>query len=234
MASTASRADIDSARRAIVKAARQLVDGAVLSRSQHGNISLRVGDDRFVLTGRSLLRQVDPDELPLLDLAGELVEGDIDPASREIIQMHGAIYRTRSDIGAVIHTHSPHVTAFALAGKPIEPVYEALVRFGYADGVPVARYGPRGSEQSVNNILHVVGPDTKAVLLENHGLLAFDTDIEKAVRSVFILEEAAELILLAGALGGAKPIPREMIDATQSRQRAFAGHDAATAKDQSH
>jgi L-fuculose-phosphate aldolase len=222
--------DPDEARRAIINAARTLVESSVLSRSQHGNISARLDGDRFVLTGRGSMVGIEPSELPILDLSGELVEGTIDPTSREIIQMHAAIYRKRDDVGAVIHTHSPHVTAFALAGKPIEPAYEAMVRFGFSDGVPLARYGPRGSDQSVSNIVDVVGPETQAVLLENHGLLAFGKDVESTVHSIVILEESAEIILKADAAGGAKRIPREMIEATQSRRDQFAsmGHGAAT------
>src|SRR6185312_11674923 len=183
--------EVGSAKSRIIEAGRRLVQGGVLSRSLHGNISIRLSDGQhFILTGGGTLDNLTPSDLAVLDLDGTVVDGNLGPASAEIIHMHGEVYKKRSDVGSVIHTHSPHVTAFALAGKPIEPAYEALVRFDFTEAVPVAKYGPRGSSRSVTNIIDVVGPRTKCVLLENHGLLAFDADIEKVVHSIFVLEEA--------------------------------------------
>ena len=215
--------DVIRARQAIIEAARQLVAGNVLSRSLHGNISVRLpGTDQFLLTG-STLKDIGPDDLARLDLYGHVLDGSMDAASREIVQMHAAVYRRRPDVGAVIHTHSPHATAFAIANRPIPPAYEALVRFDFTAPIPVAAYGPRGSERSVSNIVDVITDDTKVVLLANHGLLAFDQDVTRAVQSVFVLEEAAELIALAEVVGGARPIPEALIEETRQRRDAFAG-----------
>lgn len=224
MATTTMASDIQAAKQAIIKAGHQLVQSGVLSRSQHGNISARLpGGDRFVLTGGATLDALSADDLAVLDLQGNVIEGYMHPMAAEIIQMHAAVYRKRPDVGSVIHTHSPYVTAFAIAGREIPMAYEALVRFDFTEPVPVARYGPRGSEQSVGNIVDVIGPSTKAVLLENHGLLAFDSDVEKTVRDIMVLEESAEIILLADELGGAKPIPAQMIKATNERRDQFGG-----------
>ncbi|HET7037459.1 MAG TPA: class II aldolase/adducin family protein [Thermomicrobiaceae bacterium] len=224
MATTSTAQEVDAVKQSIINASRQLVQSGVLSRSQHGNISARLPDgDHFVLTGGGTLEALSAGDLAVLDLQGNVVEGYMSPMSAEIIQMHAAVYRKRDDVGSVIHTHSPYVTAFAIAGKEIPTAYEAMVRFDFTEPVPVAKYGPRGSEKSINNIVDVVGPNTKAVLLENHGLLAFDSDIEKTVRGIMVLEESAEIILLADELGGAKPIPPEMVHATNERRDQFGG-----------
>src|SRR5688500_6255238 len=93
----------------IVWSAQRLVAGnAVLSHSQHGNISVRLPDgERFILTAVGALAGLRTDQLALFNLAGDLLDGSIDPASNEIVQMHAAVYRRRSDVGSVIHTHSP-------------------------------------------------------------------------------------------------------------------------------
>ena len=224
MATTTAKTHVDAAKQSIIDAAHQLVQSRVLSRSQHGNISVRLPDgDRFVLTSGGTLESLTPGDLAVLDLQGKVLEGNMHPMAAEIIQMHAAIYRKRSDVNAVIHTHSPYVTAFAIAGREIPTAYEAMVRFDFTEPVPVARYGPRGSDKSVSNIVDVVGPNTKAVLLENHGLLAFDRDVEKTVRDIMVLEESAEIILLADGIGGAKPIPSEMVHATNERRDQFGG-----------
>ena len=84
---------------------------------------------------------------------GESVEGAIEPVAREIVDMHACVYRERDDVHAVIHTHSPRATSFALAHKPLPVVYEAFLRFGITEEIPVAEWAPRGSSESVANIV---------------------------------------------------------------------------------
>ena len=138
--------------------------------------------------------------------------------------MHRIVYRLRDDVGGVLHTHSPYASSFAVAGKPIPLIYEALARFNMTDGVPVAGYGLRGSEESVTNIAHAIETHTNigGVLLANHGVLAFAGDPVGAARSNLIIEEAAILGLNARVLGGAKEIPAHMVEMTQQRRDRFA------------
>jgi L-fuculose-phosphate aldolase len=63
---------------------------------------------------------------------------------------------------------------------------------------------------------------TKAVLLENHGVLAFGADPAAAARANLIVEEAAQMAIFAEVLGGAKLIPQEMLQATVGRRDDFA------------
>jgi L-fuculose-phosphate aldolase len=160
----------------------------------------------------------------LFDLQGGLLEGTVMPVGAEIIQMHAIVYRTRPEFSGVVHTHSPFATGFACAGRPIPAAYEALVRAGAIDGVPVAPYGPRGSEQSVQNIAAVLETHQAitSLLLENHGVLAFGEGVNGAVRANMVAEESAEILLYSASLGGAKPIPAHMIQATRERAATFA------------
>ena len=77
--------------------------------------------------------------------------------------MHTAMYADNADVHAVVHTHSPFATAFAVANRPIDCWIEALAMFGLPDGVPVAGYGPRGSEESIANIRAALRPGVPAV-----------------------------------------------------------------------
>ncbi len=78
--------------------------------------------------------------------------------------MHTEPYRARPDVGAIIHTHSPHLLAFAMASRPMPCRYEGLLRFGQAEDVPVVPWAPRGSEKSVSSIIDA---------LASSGLLTF-------------------------------------------------------------
>jgi ribulose-5-phosphate 4-epimerase/fuculose-1-phosphate aldolase len=93
-----------------------------------------------------------------------------------------------------------------------------------AAGVPLAKYGPRGSAESVSNIADALSAtkNTKAVLLENHGVLAFGANPAAAARANLIVEEAAQMAIFAEVLGGAKNIPMELLQASIGRRDAFA------------
>ena len=98
-------------RMAIVEAARDLVSAGVLSASKHGNWSVRIpGTDRILLTGSSLVN-MKPEDLAVLSLDGEMVQGSLQPTTAEIIRMHTCVYRERPEVGSVVHTHSPYATA---------------------------------------------------------------------------------------------------------------------------
>ena len=99
--------------------------------------------------------------------------------------------------------------------------------FGLADGVPVAAYGPRGSEQAVATIREAVRPGIPAVLLANHGVLVFHRTAELAVLVGGVVEEAAQAAINAGAIGGPVAIERELRAAALQRAMAF---DAAGTK----
>ena len=218
-------ANLDNYRKEIVEAAEQVVRSGIMTRSNHGNISLRVpGTDTFLLTAGGSLATMKPENVALFQLDGTLVEGTVQPVGAEIIQMHAIVYRTRPEFAGVLHTHSPFATGFAVAGKAIPPAYEALVRNGAIDGVPVAAYGPRGSDESVRNIESVLKSynGIRALLLANHGVLAFGDSVGAAVRANMTVEESAEIVLYAESLGGAQAIPSQQIQATRERAASFA------------
>ena len=214
-----------SMRQAVIDSANYLVRIGAISMSHHGNFSVRVpGSDTILLTATSSFDNLKPENLALLDLDGRLVEGEINPTNAEIVHMHAIVYKERPETGAVVHTHSTYATSFALASKSLGCSYEALVRADMTDGVPLAKYGPRGSGESVANIATALRgtSKTKAVLLENHGVLAFGPDPAAAARANLIVEEAAQMAIFAEILGGAKNIPPELLKATVGRRDAFA------------
>ncbi len=194
---------------AIVAAARHLFSSGVMSHSGHANLSARLSDDRFVLTTTGMVRDLKPDQLATLNLQGDLVAGELAPENAEIVSMHAVVYSARPAVGAIIHTHSPSATAFALANRELPCRAEPLLRFGQAEPVPVVAWGPRGSDVSVKGIAAALRehPTTNAVLLANHGLLVFGRDPISAARLVVAIEEAAEGEIAATALGGAVDFP---------------------------
>ncbi|MGE5217977.1 MAG: class II aldolase/adducin family protein [Chloroflexota bacterium] len=212
-------------RQAVIESANFLVRTGAISMTHHGNFSVRVPNtDTILLTATSSFDNLKPENLALLDLDGKLLEGEINPTNAEIVHMHAIVYKERPESGAVVHTHSTYATSFALASRPLSCSYEALVRQDMIDGVPLAKYGPRGSAESVTNIAVALSTakNAKAVLLENHGVLAFGADPAAAARANLIVEEAAQMAIFAEVLGGAKAIPPELLKATVGRRDEFA------------
>jgi L-ribulose-5-phosphate 4-epimerase len=222
MTSAAVNSDVSAAFQSIIRAAETLVKAGVLSNSLHGNISVRIpGTNSIALTGRASLSSFSKDELAVLDLDGNVLSGRLEPTAHEIVHMHTTPYKMRSDVGSVIHTHSPYATTYAVASKPLECISEAMSRSEMIDPVPVAKYAPRGSQEAVSNIAGVINDRTRGVLLENHGILTFGADANAAARIVIVMEETAFLGIHAAALGGAKLIPLHMQHASADRAAEF-------------
>lgn len=214
----------------VVAAAARVIAGGALSANGHGNVSLRVpGAEEMYFTSASSLRGLGPEGVVRVGLDGTLLEGQLPPIQGAVVAMHTAMYHDRPDVGCVVHTHSPYATAFAVANRPIDCWIEALAMFGLADGVRVAAYGPRGSEEAVSNIRRAVRPGVPAVLLANHGVLVFHRTAELAILVGGVVEEAAQAAINAMALGGPVEIPGELRAAALQRAMAFYAAGTKTA-----
>ena len=194
-------------RRAVVDVAVHLRRTGVLSHSGHANLSARVGPDTVTLAAVSQIRDLVPEHLAVVRLDGPVAEGDLAEMNSGIVATHTAVYRARPQVGAVVHTHSPNLLAFALAGRALPVRYEALFHLGQAEEVPVVPWAPGDPAGSVSTVIEVLKerPGTQAVLLGNHGVLALGRDAETAVSLLVVLEEAAQAELRAAMLGAASP-----------------------------
>ena len=199
----------------VVHTAGSIVASGAISANGHGNVSLRVpGAEEMYFTSAPSLKGLTSDGVVRVSLDGSLIEGSLPP-------IQGAMYADSADVGCVIHTHSTYATAYAVARKPIDVWIEALAMFGLADGVPVAGYGPRGSDQAISEIRAASRPGTPAVLLANHGVLVFHRTPELAVLVGGVVEEAAQASINARGLGGPVAIEGEMRAAALQRAMTF-------------
>ncbi len=206
----------------VMDTAAKVVAGGAISANGHGNVSLRIpGADEMHFTSASSLNAVRPEGIVRVGLDGTLLEGSLQPIQAAVVAMHTALYQDHPEVGCVIHTHSPYATAFAVANREIGCWIEALAMFGLADGVPLAAYGPRGSDQAVANIRAAVRPGVPAVLLANHGVLVFHRTSDLAVLVGGVVEEAAQASINALAIGGPIEIPEDMRAAALQRAMAF-------------
>ena len=206
----------------VVDIAQRVVASGAISANGHGNVSVRVpGAAEMYFTAGPSLRNHPASAVVRVGLDGTLLEGDLPPIQGAVVAMHTAMYADHPDVGCVLHTHSPFATAYAVANRPIGCWVEALAMFGLASGVPVASYGPRGSEQAVAGIRAAVTPGVPAVLLANHGVLVFHRTPELAILVGGVVEEAAQAGINAASLGGPVEIPAQLRAAALQRAMSF-------------
>jgi L-fuculose-phosphate aldolase len=206
----------------VVDTAARVVASGAIGANGHGNVSIRVpGAQELYYTAGPSMRDHPRSAVVRLGLDGNLIEGDLPPIQGAAVAMHTAMYAENPEVGCVLHTHSPFATAYAVANKPIGCWIEALAMFGLPSGVPMAEYGPRGSEQAVANIRRAVLPGVPAVLLANHGVLVFHRTPDLAILVNGVVEEAAQAGITAASLGGAQEIDGAMRAAALQRVMAF-------------
>ncbi|AQS59445.1 class II aldolase/adducin family protein [Desulforamulus ferrireducens] len=197
---------IQEARQQVAELGKKMLAGGLVA-GTWGNISARVPQsDVVVITPSGMdYTKLRPSDIVVLDLTGKVLEGEHKPSSEA--PLHLAIYRSRSDVAGVVHTHSEAATAFAVVREPIPPVVEdAAMLVGGA--VAVAEYALPGTEELAKNVVTALG-NRYAVLMANHGLVGVGRHVEEAFTVCQVVEKAAKIYALARNLGEPQIIPEQ-------------------------
>jgi L-ribulose-5-phosphate 4-epimerase len=172
-----------------------------------GNVSGRDPDTGCVVIKPSGVKYEDlrADQLVVLDLDGKIIEGNLKPSSDTASHLH--IYRHRSDVNGIVHTHSTYATAFAALGKPI-PVYLTAIADEFGGLIPCGGFALIGGEEIGRVVVESIG-DSPAVLLKNHGVFTIGPDAEAAVKAAVMVEDVARTVWIALQIGTPDEIPGE-------------------------
>ena len=215
------------ARKLICEIGRLLYDRSYVV-SSDGNVSVRLGEDRILATPTMTCKgRMTEDSLAITDMDGKPLT---DKKASSELAMHILIYKERPDIRAVSHAHPPHGTAFAVAGLAIDkPILsEVILTLGC---VPLTDYGT----PSTDELTQAMRPFVKhhnALLMANHGAVAYGEDLWQAFDRLETLEHTAKIAILAKALGGATDLPPDAIEKLINI-REKAGYLTETARCQS-
>ncbi|MGH7518929.1 MAG: class II aldolase/adducin family protein [Gemmatimonadales bacterium] len=212
-------ADSRTAARAIVQCCRRLWEAGLIAGAA-GNVSVRFGPDRVLVTPSGLLKcDLAVRDLVEVDLAGTPRRGATQHGSRRAsseLDLHLRVYRRRPACGAVVHAHPPAATAFAVAGEalPADVLPETILYLGPVPLVPYAMTGTPALGDAVEPFLdrHV------AVLLANHGAVAWGPDLTTAHIRMESLEHSARILLAARALGQITRLTAEQVSALDQRR----------------
>jgi len=169
-----------------------------------GNLSLRLPNGNLLVTPARVSKgHLNTRILLILDPKGNVLEGKLPPSSELLLHLH--IYRTRKDVGGIVHAHPPCATGFACAGMSLDmPILaEMLIML---KSVPLVPYANPGSIELVESITPYL-EESDAFLLANHGVVAVGPDLETALQRMELVEQFAKVALITYQLGRQNPLP---------------------------
>jgi len=174
-----------------------------------GNASVRLmGSEELWITPSGLYKpELKSSDLVKIDLEGKVLEGILKPSMEWYF--HISIYKKRADINAVLHTHSPYTTGLALSNVKLRPItLEAATML--AD-VPILPFRYPGTEELGAQVGEAI-LGKRAVILQNHGVIAVGFDLVEALSTIEILEEVSIMTFVASQFGSPKEIPPDQIE----------------------
>lgn len=178
-----------------------------LSPGTSGNISKRLTDGILISASGSALGDVGYDDIIKVGLMGDVISGNRHPSSE--VHLHLKIYEKRPDIKAIIHSHAPSLTAFAVSGKEINEaiIPELPVYFGK---IPVCGYYMPSSMELAENVSKLFEKHN-AVLMQNHGIILGASDLKTAFYLLEMLNMYAQIYINSKILGGKKVLSKAQI-----------------------
>ena len=176
-----------------------------------GNFSVKLNDNEFLCTPTGVSKGfMTPEYICKVDAQGKVIQANKGFRPSSEIKMHMRVYKERPDVKAVVHAHPLYATSFAIAGIPLtQPIMpEAVISLGC---VPIAEYGTPSTEEipdAVSKYLQYFD----AVLLENHGALAYSDSLLNAYYKMESLEFYARLLYQSKMLGGPKELTPSQVE----------------------
>lgn len=163
-----------------------------------------------------------PDDMVVMDLEGNQVEGKYKPSSDTATHME--IYKAFPEVGGVVHTHSSYATSWAQAGRSIPCYGTTHADYMYGE-IPCVRCLTKeeiegayeeNTGRLIVNEFNRMGKDAMAVpavLCKNHGPFAWGRDAHEAVHNAVVLEEVAKMAYRAETINPRiQPAPQELQD----------------------
>jgi len=189
-------------REQIVRYGRMLHANGMVAATD-GNLSVRLGPERILVTPTCMSKgAMRASDLVVVDMEGRPVAGRRKVSSE--IAMHLLIYRLRPDVKGIVHAHPPTATGFAAAGMALNQplVCEVVIGLG---SIPLAKYGTPGTPE-LTEALEPLVPQYDALLMSNHGVVAYGGDLDQAYMKMETVEHFARIALVTHLLGRQQPL----------------------------
>jgi L-fuculose-phosphate aldolase len=215
----------DSAlREAVIGGCRELSRRG-LSHGTSGNVSVRRDARRFFVSPTGMYYEaLVIDDVPLVDLDGHWF-GRRRPSSEW--RFHRDIYQSRSEVGAVVHTHSEKAAALACTGRGI-PAFHYMVAVAGGADIRCAPYHTFGT-QALSDAVVAALQDRRACLLGHHGVIAIGPDVAAALALAAEVENLAAQYWAALAIGNVRILDDEEMARVIEKFRSYGKQHALDA-----
>ena len=160
-----------------------------------------------------------PEDMVVLDLDGNVVEGKFKPSSDTAT--HLVLYRYFKHIGGIVHTHSEWATTWAQAGMPIPAIGTTHADYFYGE-IPCTRkmtdaeiqgaYELETGNVIVERFKDLNPDDIPGVLVNNHAPFSWGTDAHDAVHNAVVLEEVAKMTFRSLRLNADAQMSQTLLD----------------------
>jgi L-fuculose-phosphate aldolase len=173
-----------------------------------GNVSIKLGPNTVICTPTGMSKgYLTSDQLIKVDMDGNKIDGEMEPSSE--VKMHLDVYKSKENIGAVVHAHPPFSTGFAVAGIALDECImpEIIISLG---SIPLTRFGTPSTSEIPDNIRPYL-KEHDVFLLENHGALSIGKDVYQAYYRMESLELFAKINLVARMLGNVNVIGEDNV-----------------------
>jgi len=208
----------EAERASICQVGKLLYDRGYVA-ANDGNISMRVGENRFLVTPSGVSKgRMSPEMLLLTDLEGCVLEGDRHPSSET--KMHLAVYSNRSDVKAVVHAHPAVATAFAVCRQGLEAPYLAELIVGLGTVPCTQEFAMLSTDEVPQSVIPYLA-EHNALLLANHGALSWGEDLWQAFDRMETVEHTAKILLQACLLGNPVELTQEQVARLEKLQGMY-------------
>ena len=190
-----------------------------------GNFSVRDRGSGLIAISPSGIPypETTPADVVVVDDDANVVDGHRRPSSET--PMHTMVMKAHPWIGAIVHTHSHYSTVVGTIRDELPPILTEVCCI-VGERVPVSRYALTALPDIGQSVLEAMDGETRAVLMRNHGLIAFGDSLDEAMAISEIVEESAKVYVHAlAANGGREPVlvPAELIPGMRQRFLASYG-----------
>lgn len=205
-------------RETLVQYGKKLIDTG-LTVGTGGNISIFDRESGYMAITPSGLEyhQLDPKDIVIMDLDGNVVEGNWKPSSE--YHMHTLVYKNREDVNAMVHTHALYSTTISALNTEL-PAIDYLVAHSGGKNVRCAKYAPFGTLELAENALEAM-EGRNAVLLANHGINVVGSTMKNAFDITEQLEFCARIYWQAKSIGEPVILSDEEMDNMVDRFKTY-------------
>jgi len=185
-----------------------------------GNASVRVDDDVIITPSSVHYTEMKVEDMVVINLKGDVLEGFRNPSVEW--QMHLELYNTRSNVNAVVHTHSIYASAMAVLNESLPPMIDETVpKLG--SHIRVSEYAMPGTNQLGKNVGTAI-EKRSAALIANHGAVCIAKTLEKALHLSIVLERTCKIYMIAKQVGTPKQLPAEVVEDEQDLWEMMSGY----------